>query len=275
LEPLTEAANLTVRPSPARGWVRGLALAVASAGAVLSVGFMLQWPIATQAWPVPVTPLTYAFLGAYVLGFAAALAWIAATGEVAGLQGIGLTCAVAFGSMSVVLVGMAGDRPELVTDLLVVIGLCAGGIGTLAFGLRQRVHDGRLTPGPVRVACLIVCGLLLVLGVPLILRVADVMPWSLDLDSGALIGCMFVGSASYFLYGALRAEWPHAAGPLAALLAYDLVLTIPLIGHVPTARPEHLTVLVAYIAVLVSTALLGGYLFLVDRRTRVGTTSPP
>ena len=43
-----------------------------------------------------------------------------------------------------------------------------------------------------------------------------------------------------------------AAGPLAALLAYDLVLTLPLIAHVQVARPQHMTVLVVYIAVLVS-----------------------
>ena len=66
-----------------------------------------------------------------------------------------------------------------------------------------------------------------------------------------------------------------AAGPLAALLAYDLVLTLPLIAHVQVARPQHMTVLVLYIAVLVSSTILGVYVFLVDRRTRWGTTSPP
>lgn len=265
----------SAQPSPAARWVRGLAVAVAVAAAVLSVGFLLQWPIATQTWPVPVSPLTYTFLSAYVLGFVAVLAWVGVSGETAGLRGIGLTTAVAFGSMSVVLVGMGGARPELAVNLLVMIGLCVAGMAALVFGLRQPVRDRRMTPAGLRVACLIVCVLLLILGVPLVLRVADVMPWSLDLDSGALIGCMFLGSAAYFLYGALRPEWPHAVGPLAALLAYDLVLTLPLIAHLPTAHTEHVTVLVLYIAVLVSTALLGGYAFLVDRYTRVLTASRP
>jgi hypothetical protein len=253
--------------------MRGLVLAVGLAATVLSVGFLLRWPIATQTWPVSVTPLTYTFLAAYALGLVAALVWVAATAETVGLQGIGLTTAVAFGSMSIVLGGMVGGRPELVTNLVAVIGLCVGGVVTLAIGLRQPVRDRRLTPPPLRLACLIVAGLLLTLGVPLILRVPDVMPWTLDLDSGALIGGMFLGSAAYFTYGALRSAWPHAAGPLAALLAYDLVLTVPLIAAFPTARPEHVTVLVPYIAVLISTAVLGAYVFLVDRRTRVPTTA--
>jgi hypothetical protein len=259
--------------SPAVRWMRGLVLAVGFAAAVLSVGFMLRWPIATQTWPVPVTPLTCTFLAAYALGLVAALVWVAATAETVGLQGIGLTTAVAFGSMSIVLLGMVGGRPELVINLVAVIGLCVGGVVTFAIGLRQPVHDRRRTPAPLRLTCLIVAGLLLTLGVPLILRVPDVMPWILDLDSGALIGGMFLGSAAYFLYGALRPEWPHASGPLAALLAYDLVLTLPLIAHLPTARPVHATVLVPYIAVLTSTAVLGAYVFLVDRRTRVSTTA--
>lgn len=260
---------------PAARWVRGLALAVALAAAVLSVGFLLHWPIATGTWPVAVTLLTYTFLSAYVLGFVASSVWVAATGETSALQGIGLTTAVAFGSMSVVLVGMAGAWPELVVNLLVVISLCVAGIATLALGLRQPVRDRRMTPAGLRVACLIVCVLLLILGVPLILRLSDVMPWTLDLDSGALIGCMFLGSAAYFLYGALRPAWPNAVGPLLALLAYDVVLMLPLIAHLPTAHTEHVTVLVLYIAVLVSTALLGGYVFLVDRYTRVLTASRP
>ena len=245
-------------------------MAVALAEAVLSVGLLLRWPVATQIWPVSVTPLTYTFLAAYVLGFVVAVVWLTVTRELAGMKGIGLTTAVAFGATLVVLGGMSVEGRQLVATMAAAAILCLAGVATLAVGMRQPVRGDRLTPAPVRAACLIVCGLLLVLGVPLILRVPEVMPWALDLNSGALIGCLFLGSATYFLYGALRPEWPHAAGPLAALLAYDLVLTLPLIAHLPTARPEHVTVLLGYIAVLLSTGLLGAYVFLVDRRTRVG-----
>lgn len=255
------------------GWIRAAVLAAGLGAAVLSAGFLLRWPIATATWPVSVTPITYTFLAAYVLGSVAALLWVAATVEMSGLRGIGLTTAVAYGSMAAVLVGMVGARPELIVNVVAAIGLCLGGIVALAFGLRQPVRDRRLTPGPLRVACLIIAVALLTLGVPLVLRVPDVMPWTLDLDSGALIGCLFLGSAAYFAYGALRPAWPNAAGPLAALLAYDLVLTLPLVAHFPIAQPQHVTVLVLYITVLVSTAVLGAYVFLVDRHRRVGTTS--
>lgn len=264
-----DAGQSRLSSSPAGGWLRGITFAVGVGGALLSAALLLRLPIATQAWPVQVTPLTYTFLSAYVLGFVAAVVWVAATAEMAGLQGIGLTVAVAFGSMSAVLVGMLGTRPELLVMLVGAIGMCLAGLVTLAIGLRRPVRDARLTPPALRVACLIVAGLLLTLGVPLTLRVADVIPWSLDLDSGALIGGMFLGSAAYFAHGALRGPWPHVAGPLAALLAYDVVLTVPLLAHLPTARPEHVTVLVLYISVLAATALLGAYVFLVDKRTRV------
>ena len=227
-------------------WVRAAALAAGLGAAVLSAGFLLGWPIATGMWPVSVTPITYTFLSAYVLGSVAALMWVAVTGEIAALRGIGLTTAVAYGSMAVLLVGMLGGRPEVVINVVAAIGLCLGGILALVFGLRQPVRDRRLTPGQLRVACLVVAVLLLILGVPLLLWMPDVMPWTLDLDSGALIGCLFLGSAAYFAYGALRPAWPNAAGPLAALLAYDVVLTPPLVAHSDRAaatrdrpRPVH------------------------------------
>lgn len=97
---------------------------------------------------------------------------------------------------------------------------------------------------------------LLVLAVPLMMRIPDVLPSSVDVDSGALIGCLFAGSATYFAWGALRPRWPYAAGPLIALLVYDLILVLPLVTHLPVARPEHVAVLVAYFGVLVTTAPL-------------------
>jgi hypothetical protein len=253
--------------------VRGIAALVAAVVAALAIGYLLQWPIATATWPFPVTPLTYTFLAAYAMGLVAALTWVAVTGELAGLAGIGYTVGVAYGVMTLVLVGMLNAGRDVVVNLAAAVVLCVVGGLVAAYGVMQRARDERPTPRPLPAVYLVVAVLLLTLGLPLLLRWPDVMPWDLDPDSGALIGALFTGSAAYFVFGALRRGWANAAGPLAALLAYDLVLIVPLIQHVPVARPEHMTVLPLYIAVLASSGLLGTWMFAIDRRTRWGSTS--
>ncbi|MEO7117484.1 MAG: hypothetical protein ABIZ34_00780 [Candidatus Limnocylindrales bacterium] len=253
--------------------VRVVAFVMAIVAAALSVGLLLRLPTATSIWPVAVTPLTYTFLSAYVLAAVAVLLWVAFTGEIAGLAGIGLTTAVAMAGTAVNLFGLLPSRPDLGPNALLAAIIGVGGLAAFVLGRRLPLRDRRLTSPRVRAACLVVTASLLTLAIPLLLRFPDVMPWEIDLDSGALIGCLFLGSAAYFARATLRPSWPDATGPLAALLAYDVVLTLPLMAHIPVARPQHLAVLYAYIAILITSAILGVYLFLIDRRTRVGTTS--
>jgi hypothetical protein len=176
--------------------------------------------------------------------------------------------------MAVVLAGPVAGGQGLIGNLVIVVALGGLGVAVLAYGLRQPPRDQRPTPRPLPAVYLVISALLLTLGVPLLLRSPDVMPWTLDLDSGALIGALFTGSAAYFAFGALRRGWANAAGPLVALLAYDLILTVPLVLHVPVAGAQHMTVLLLYIAVLLSSGALGIWMFLFDRRTRWGTCSP-
>jgi hypothetical protein len=237
--------------------VRVAAGVAAALTAILSLGYLLRWPAATGTWPLPVTPLTYTFLSAFSMGLVVALAWVAATGELVGLAGIGLTIAVAYGAMAAVLAGMVAGAQDPAVNLVIAVTLCALGAAVLVYGIQQPARDQRPTPRPLPAVYLVISALLLTLGVPLLLRWPDVMPWSLDLDSGALIGALFTGSAAYFGFGALRRGWANAAGPLAALLAYDLVLIVPLVQHIPVALSQHLTVLLLYIAVLATTGLLG------------------
>jgi hypothetical protein len=267
--------EVTGRRTSVRDLVRVAAGVAAVLAAILSLGYLLRWPAATGTWPFPVTPLTYTFLSAFSMGLVAALAWVAATGELVGLAGIGLTIAVGYGAMGAVLAGMVAGPQDLAVNLVVAVVLCALGVAVLLYGLRQPPRDQRSTPRPLPAVYLVVSALLLTLGVPLLLRWPDVMPWNLELDSGALIGALFTGSAAYFAFGALRRGWANAAGPLVALLAYDLILTVPLVLHVPVARAQHVTVLLLYIAVLVSSGAVGIWMFAVDRRTRWGTRSEP
>jgi len=114
--------------------------------------------------------------------------------------------------------------------------------------------------------------LLFLLGVSLVLRMPDVLPWDIDLDNGTLVGWFFVGSGVYFAFALVRRAWPNATGQLAALLAYDVILALPLILHWPVAKPAHLLVLAMYIAVVVSSLVIGAYVFFVHPRYRWGST---
>ena len=148
-------------------------------------------------WPFSVTQITYTFLASYAAGSVATLIWIASTGEMGGLAPFGVTTAVAYGTLSVALLDLLGRDDAVMTKLVVAVLLCAAGIATIGIGLRQPTRDERITPRWLRAACLIVTVLLLMLAVPLVMRIPDVMPWDLDVDSGALIGCLFLGSAAY------------------------------------------------------------------------------
>jgi hypothetical protein len=45
-----------------------------------------------------------------------------------------------------------------------------------------------------------------------------------------MFGLVFLGAATYFIYGALDPHWGNAIGQLAGFLAYDLVLLAPFLS---------------------------------------------
>jgi hypothetical protein len=254
------------------GSLRVILLVAGIGAAGLSAGYLVQSPLATATWPFPVTPLTYQFLAAYTLGTAAVLVWIAVTGELGGVAPLGLTTAVAYAGIGLVLAGLVGREGRLVVNVALSAALVLVGLAGFVYGLRAPLQDARRMTRPLLGVYALVAVLLLAIGVPMVLRVPDVMPWEIDLDSGALIGWFFVASAAYFTFALVRPTWPYAAGQLIALFAYDLILAWPLIAHVPAARPVHLAVLTIYIAVVLGSAVLAAYVFFVDRRTRLGST---
>jgi hypothetical protein len=144
-------------------------------------------------------------------------------------------------------------------------------IGAVGFvvGRTRAPLDRRITPQWVRVAFVILAGILIVTGGAMILRVPNILPWNVDLETQQLVGALFVGDAAYFGYAALRPAWPNAAGAWLAFLAYDLILAIPLLNHFAVVREEHRIGLVLYVAVVLTTLVLSAYSLFVDRRTRI------
>ena len=243
--------------------------AIAAAAILLGIGYLLDVPAATDTWPYEVTRITYVFLAAVTIAFAVPVAWVAWTGDLAALAGIGVTVAVAYGLFSVVVLTLVGGDSRLVFNL--VLGVAVAAIGAVGFrvGVRRAPLDARVTPQWVRAVFVALAVILILGGGAMLLRVPNVLPWNVDLETQQLVGTLFVGDAAYFLYAAARPAWPHAAGAWLAFLAYDVILAIPLVNHFAVVRDEHRLGLVLYVAVVASTLVLSLYSLAIDRRTRI------
>ena len=244
-------------------------VAVVAGATVMGIGYLLDVPAATATWPYPVTRITFAFLAAVAIAFAAPVAWVAWTEDIAAIAGVGLTIAVAFGLFAVVLLTLVpGDARLAATLALALVVAGVGAVGFLA-GMRRASIDPRVTPPITRAVFVGLAAILILSGCAMLLRVPDVLPWRVDLDTQQLIGALFVGDAAYFLYAAARPAWSNAAGAWLAFLAYDVVLAIPLLSHLRVVAPEHLLGLQLYLAVVFGTLVLSAYQLLVDPRTRI------
>lgn len=257
------------------GRLRLVIAAIAAAALLLGLGYLLDVPAATATWPFPVTRITYVFLAAVTIAFAVPVAWVAWTGDNAALAGIGLTVAVAYGLFSLVVLTLIGGNSGLIVNLaLAAIVAVVGAIG-FAVGRRRAPVDTRVTPQWVRAVFVALAAILLVTGGLMLLRVPNILPWNVDLETQQLVGALFVGDAAYFLYAVLRPVWPNAAGAWLAFLVYDLILAVPLLNHFAVVREQHRVGLVLYVAVVLTTLVLSAYSLLVDRRTRIVGAGAP
>jgi hypothetical protein len=50
-----------------------------------------------------------------------------------------------------------------------------------------------------------------------------------------MVGFIFLGAASSYVYGFLRPKWGYVIAPLLGFLAYDVILLWPLLDHFPTS----------------------------------------
>jgi hypothetical protein len=105
-------------------------------------------------------------------------------------------------------------------------------------------------------------------GVALLLR-ASIFPWQLGPETSVMFGLIFLGAATYFIYGALDPHWGNAVGQLAGFLAYDLVLLSPFFEHFNTAHGGSLVSLTIYVAFLVYSGTLASYYLFASKATRI------
>jgi hypothetical protein len=250
---------------------RSVVAGVGMGALALALAYLFAPEAVAFTWPYPITRLTFVFLAALSAAFAAPLLWVAWTGELGGLYGVGVDLALAFAGVMVGLVVLgAGVRP-LPPVSFAIYGLATvAGVWLALIGRRRPMKDARPMPRAVRSAFWAFAALLVTAALLLISRVPDVLPWQIDQDSASLVGWIFLGSAAYFVVAARRGARREANGPLLAFLAYDVVLIVPFTEHFATVRPEHRLGLVVYVAVLVVSSILAIAFLTVEMQARKG-----
>jgi hypothetical protein len=248
-------------------------LCLVSAGQLFAaVGFFFRVPLALNQWPFPgSTPLTTIFVSSFLAAAGVSTLWVAASEAYASLAGIGLNYMAILGPLAVFsfqLSGSANGGGMLVFGVECALGAVMG-LASLVWSLRRPMADARATPSLVRFSFAIFVVSLLAAGLELLLRVPNVIPWSITPDLSVVIGWALAGAAAYFGYGLLRPYWVNAAGQLAGFLVYDLVLIVPFIQHFSNVAPEHFVSLMIYVAVISYSGLVAVYFLLINRPTRI------
>ena len=238
----------------------------------LAALFVFRNGIATGLWPWDDGRLSFIFVGSILAAVCVAMLWIGWTGELGALPGgainvfiIGASAAIYF-FMLAFADGRTGLVPYGAVSAVIAIASAAG----FWWSRRIPLRESSPTPLLVRVSFGIFAVALLLAGGALIFRL-QIFPWTLNPDSSVIFGGIFLGDASYFLYGLIRPRWHNALGQLLSFLAYDLVLIAPFLALTATVASDHLISLIVYLAVLIYSGSLAIYYLFVNPQTRFGS----
>lgn len=253
--------------------VRYALILISAVQLFLAGAFFLQLPFAVNLWPFPgTTPLTFIFIASIFAAAGASTLWAAASKNYGALAGVGLDylgILIPVAALSFQL-GAVGS-PQLTTYGIVCILGAIFGIGLVLWSVRIPVDRTLPMPGLVRWSFVIFIIALLFVSTRLILKVPNTIPWKITPELSVVIGWMFFGAATYFIYALLRPSWLNSAGQLIGFLAYDVVLIAPFITRLPATAPEHLVGLIIYTAVVSLSGLLAIYYLFIHKPTRERT----
>ena len=109
-----------------------------------------------------------------------------------------------------------------------LVGILAGSIALIFLAVviwtyHTPFADKRPLPNLVRVSFAVFCVALVLTSSALLLRADHIFPWPLKPESSVVFGCLFIGSAIYFAYGALRPVWSNGYGQLAGAVHRPLL----------------------------------------------------
>lgn len=245
--------------------------------AVMGVGFFLGVPAVTQLWPFSYTnQMSYIFISSIFAAAAASTLWCLLKQEDRALAGVALDYVAIFIPVSVYLFqtsSASANRP--LPPFLIVTGMSViFGFGLFLWARRQPIRDTRPMPHMLRWIFAFFVIALIIAGGRMVLKEPNVLPWTSTAAATVVYGWMFLGAASYFLYGVLFPGWYNTGGQLAGFLAYDLVLIVPVLGLYQNAAEARLPSLIIYTLVLVISGLLAIYYLFINPATRMRWPGP-
>ena len=236
---------------------------------ILTVGLFVQMPLVTSIWPSTGSFPLYTFLASITASISASLLWIGFSGELGAAVGGAIDLAVFYAGLTIFqLYSSQHGSQHLLAGVLVCLVGAIVSLGIFLWFRRYPIEDSRPTPLPVRVSFGVFVAVLLLVGIALLLQMPSVFAWKLNPLSSAILGCFFLGSACYFLYGLVVPYWHNACGQLWSFLAYDIVLIVPFLLHFTTVSPARLPSLIVNTMILVYSGALALYYLLIKKETR-------
>lgn len=248
---------------------RPLLLALCAAQLIFAALFLIQSPFALGLWPFPdTTPMTYILLASFFAAAGISTGWAVLAKEAGALAGIGLDYVMIFAPLAVLSLQLASALGTIQFGMACAVGAIFG-VWLLLTSQRIPMRNTRPMPKLVYGSFVAFIIALALAGGALVLKVPNILPWTLTPDLSVVCGWMFLGAAAYFAYGLMRPSWHNAVGQLAGFLAYDLVLIVPFLQRLPTIAPEYRISLYIYIVVVIYSGLLAIYYLFVNRSTRI------
>ena len=241
----------------------------------LAVAFGAQAAWAADLWPFATSHLTNLFIASILAAVAVPTLWVAAARESGALRSSALFPALMLAAMAVYLVAeQLGDDSGLLEEAI-VLALGAGyAIVLMRFGFRVPLRDTRPVPALVRASFAVFAAVLILAGLLLVAGVDNVLPWPVDDDTAVMVGFVFLGASSSYVFGALRPLWGYVTPPLLGFLAYDVILIWPLVDHFSDVLSEQRASLVVYVVVVAYSGLLAAWYLLIRPQTRLFARAP-
>jgi len=243
---------------------------------VLCAGFYFGHEDTLALWPWPDGRLSYVFVASILAAIGAPVLWMGLSGELAAMRGGALDFTVTYSGIAVTLLLFGASVAEMIS----VKSFLTMAIVSVLFNMflylavsNLPFKDNRPAPWLLRASFLLFTIILIIVAIALIMGYQTVFPWPLQPQTSVVFGWVFMGAATYFLYGFLKPVRGNVTGQLIGFLAYDLILFIPFLNHFDTVEPEHHLSLTVYSSVLTYSAILSLYFLLIHPTTRLGSVS--
>jgi hypothetical protein len=252
--------------------IRFLMLIACAVNAFLAVAFILKLPFVVQLWPLSYTNnMSFLFIGSIFGAAAASTLWSLLSREDGALAGGALDFVMICTPVSIFAFQLASRsrNNELTIFGIVMAAAAVLGLGLFLWSQRIPMRDPRPMPRLVRRSFMFFVVALVIAGGQMVLKVPNIIPWSITTDASVIYGWFFLGAAAYFTYGILRPSWANAAGQLAGFLVYDLILIVPFLTRLPEIEPRWRINLIVYTLVISLSALLAIYYLFINPATRV------